>query len=237
MRKLLALVVLAGVAAADDKQDVAKAAAKTAQLTNYAFTITANVEGGFFVDLEFEGGYDGKIGSLTKGQLPGGFGELMVARSAKAIVFKREGGEWNTADDAAGQLGEAGAFLVNYFAKSKLPHEEVAACDKHFKDIKKVQDDKVVRYTGELNKDGVAYYNPINTIKDDERIKGLEASGSATLWMDDSGTLSKWEIKINAKVEVDGTEYEVTITRTVTLSDVGNAKVELPKEALEKMNQ
>lgn len=237
MRKLLALALLAGVAAADDKEDVGRAAAKTGQLANYTFKITASVEGGFFMDLEFEGAHDSKVGSLTRGLLPGGFGELTIARSAKAVVFRREGGEWNTADDTAAQLGQAGAYLVQYFAKTPPPHEEIAGCEKYFSQIKRIKDEQGLRYTGELSKDGVAYYNPIRTIQHDERIKELEASGSATLWVDETGALSRWEIKITARVEVDGSEYEATITRTVTLSNVGKAKVELPKEALEKLNK
>jgi hypothetical protein len=62
----------------------------------------------------------------------------------------------------------------------------------------------------------------------------VAAAGNMTLWTKD-GLVTKYEVRLRGKVQVDGKETEVVRTRTVEIKDVGTTKIVLPEAARRKL--
>ena len=61
------------------------------------------------------------------------------------------------------------------------------------------------------------------------------AKGSVKFWAKD-GLLAKFEIKVQAKINILGTEKDIDRTITVEITNVGSTKVEVPEDAMKKMS-
>lgn len=239
---IAAAVLSQGLAVyADDKEDLKKAADKTGKVANYAFKTTTDIEGfeGQTFSLEFDGKHDKDAGSLVSGSLPGGAGDIVVVRKGDKVVAQRDGGDWQSPDDF--DDGGTGAYVAEFLKTFRFPHEEVKGAEKFFKEIKKTADEKVgdagaTKYSGDLTDDGLTGLNPLGPM-----LKNLglepEIAGKGALFVDENGVIVKIEVKITAKIDLNGNEVEVTLSRTSTLNGVGGTKVELPREALEKLEK
>jgi hypothetical protein len=71
--------------------------------------------------------------------------------------------------------------------------------------------------------------------KHPNKIKRRDARGMGTvkIWTKE-GTVTKYEIKLHGKVDLDGRETEVDRTRTIEITDVGKAPVPLPASVRKK---
>lgn len=226
---------------ADDKEDLKKAAEKTGKVTNYAFKTSTDIEGfeGQTFTLEFDGKHDKDAGSLMAGSLPGGAGDIVIIRKGDRVVAQRDGGDWQSPEDF--DDGGQGAHIAEFLKTFRLPHEDVKGADKFFKEIKKTADEKVgdtkaTKYSGDLTDDGLTELNPLGRMLKNLGVEP-EISGSGALFVDENGVIVKIEVKITAKIDLNGNEVELTLSRTSRLSGVDGTKVELPKEALEKLEK
>lgn len=224
---------------ADDREELKNAAEKTSKITNYAFKTCTDIEGfgGQTFTVEFDGKYDREAGAIMSGSLPGGAGDIVIVRKGDKVVAQRDGGDWQTPDDF--DDGGQGARVAEFLKTLRFPHEDVKGAEKFFKDLKKSADEKVgeakaTKYSGDLTDEGLAELNPLGRVLKSLGVQA-ELSGSGALFVDGNGVIVKIEVKITATIDLNDNEVEVTLSRTTTLNGVDGTKVELPKEAVEKL--
>jgi hypothetical protein len=63
--------------------------------------------------------------------------------------------------------------------------------------------------------------------------KDPSGTGTVKIWTKD-GAVTKYEIKLSGKVEIDGKETDVDRTRTIEITDVGTTTIDLPDQARKK---
>ena len=61
-----------------------------------------------------------------------------------------------------------------------------------------------------------------------------DAGGSVKFWLEE-GVLSKYEYTLKAKMKFGEREFEINRTVTVEIKDIGKTEVEIPEEALAKL--
>ena len=60
------------------------------------------------------------------------------------------------------------------------------------------------------------------------------ARGNVTLWTKE-GVVTKYEIRLIGKIDLDGKEAEVMRTRTIEIKDIGTTKIDVPEKARRKL--
>jgi hypothetical protein len=106
-----------------------------------------------------------------------------------------------------------------------LPHEELAILGKALGKLKKTDGILIGTFDEE---------NAKKLARTEDR--DLARGGTAQIWLDDKGNLSKYEIAIRVQGVRGNADVDGVMTRTVSVSGVGATKVELPaaaKKALE----
>lgn len=241
--RLLTLLAALGAAVpafADDKEDLAKAAAKAAALDSYAFKLEINVEAQAFQLPQqipaLEGKYQKDVGlHLTLG----GQGEMF--RQGSKIFVKQGDGEWMDLESAGGGGGKGGGrrgMGLRMLTNVKGPHEELKDFEKTLKEVKraegsdKVGDRECSIYSGDQT-DEAAKQSPIGQTLARFGAQA-EMKGKAKAWVDRDGAIVKYEIRTDITTEFQGNAIELTMTRTTVISDAGKVKVEVP-EALRKL--
>jgi hypothetical protein len=207
-----------GLAGAGDKseavQELSKAAAKAATAKSYTFRID-----------ERPGGGTGKpfTGKFVQGQ-PTFFKAdgIEFFQKAKALAYQ-DGGKWHrsktgTVSDPLRILGAAAKVR-----RATLPHQELANFAKNLKTIKKVQEKGQTVYSGELTAEAVKKLTPTE-------FRSVAQSGQAKVWVD-GGHVVKYTISLRLRGRLGGAEVDGTSVRTVTLSDPGTTKFEVPAAA------
>jgi hypothetical protein len=58
--------------------------------------------------------------------------------------------------------------------------------------------------------------------------------GNVTLWIKDN-LVTKYEVRLIGKIDVDGKETEVIRTRTIEIKDIGTTKIDVPQKARQKL--
>ena len=90
----------------------------------------------------------------------------------------------------------------------------------------------------ELKKDGDAYSGDLTEAGAKAQFRfgtASNAKGSVKFWLKD-GALSKYEFKVQGKVDFNGNEVDVDRATTVEIKDVGTTKVEVPEGAKKKLS-
>lgn len=247
MRTICALVVLslaAGAAWADDKDDVTAAAKKAAELTNYTFKGETKTElpammGGGGDPQKFEGKHDKDSGTMVRTDT-----QEFVTVGGKTA--SRPIAEWKLVkeEDAMG-MARRGMGLGSSSRPPKAPHEVLGKLGSRFKKVKKSKKESVAEtecdlFEAELSESGAG-----DTLKELvpaigqwlEHLPDAETTGSSKVWVNADGCVVKYEMTAKISASVQGMELEITATRTITLSEIGKTKVEVPddaKKALEK---
>jgi hypothetical protein len=57
---------------------------------------------------------------------------------------------------------------------------------------------------------------------------------NVTLWTKDN-VVTKYEVRLTGKIDIDGKETEVVRTRTIEIKDIGTTKVDVPEKARQKL--
>lgn len=215
---------LAAAPAADD--DLAAATKKTSEQASYGFKIDA-------------GGGRGKGRSVA---VEGKFQKDQPAwfRVAGTEVFKKvgllvykEGEEWKRYERVKGankgDRKQRRANAAAHLEAVKLPHEELAEFEKNFKEVKKAEqkENDCTVFSGELTEQGASSLGNTGA-----RSKAqITCTGSAKLWVNADGLVVKYSIDLDAKGKAKDREVEFKVSRTVELSEIGSAKVEVPEAA------
>jgi hypothetical protein len=224
---LIALLTAGPLFAADTNttSQVGGALAKLKSATNYSWTAVTKIP-----NLPFEPGP--VQGRAQKG------GYAMVTQqfndNTLEAVFKgdkaavKNEGEWQNLDDAEGMPAMMGGWLT----ASGTAADEAGKLLKNVPDLKAGDGGEL---DGDFTPEGATElltYHP----RGGEPTHPKNAKGSVKFWLKD-GALTKFESHLTGKVAFgpDQDEQDFEITRTVEIKDVGTTKLEVPADALKKL--
>lgn len=107
---------------------------------------------------------------------------------------------------------------------ARLPHDELAEVAAKAGDVRKSMGKDGTVYTGTL---------PEKAAKELARTedRDLARSGTVTIRVDAKGRVSGYEISIELKGRRGNADVDGTVTRSVTVKDIGTAKVDVPAAA------
>jgi hypothetical protein len=252
----LLVLALAVPAFADPAGDEVKAAAKKlADAGNYTWTSTTALPQSNQGNRNFQPG-------PTTGKINKGLAHLSTTRGDRTSESVVKGGKWASKGDAGWQTGDeiraareaggggggqgggqgrrGGGGFGGGFGRNldnfKAPAEEVEALVGQVKEFKKEGDaitgvltDEAIKAAltgpfggGRRGRDGGEAPSPTNT------------KGSVKFWLKD-GTLAKYETQVSGTMTFGENEREIGSTRTTEIKDVGTTKVDVPEEAVKKL--
>jgi hypothetical protein len=207
--------------AADSKDDVANAAKKLAEKASYSWKTTVVVP----ESAQFKPGpTEGKTEKDGFTHITMSFGDnttQAVMKGEKAAVTNPEG-TWQAISELDGNEGP-GRFLGRMIRNFKAPAAQAGDLASATKELKKDGD----AYSGELTEAGAKAQFRFGNASN--------AKGSVKFWVKD-GVLSKYEFKVQAKVEFNGNEMDIDRDTTVEIKDIGTTKVEVPEAARKKLS-
>jgi len=149
-------------------------------------------------------------------------------RQGDVLVY-RQGENWQRT--RTGTLSDP-LPILGASAKAKAvrpPHEELTQLSAGVTDVRKSAGTDGTDYSGNLTEKAA---KKLARIEDRDLARG----GTVTVRVDSKGRLTGYEIAIQVKGHRGNADVDGTMTRTVTVKDVGTAKVEVPaaaKKALE----
>jgi hypothetical protein len=149
-----------------------------------------------------------------------------VFKGDKAAVKSEDG--WQSLDEAEGMAAMMGGFLTN----------SGTAADEAGKLLKNVQDLKAGdggELDGDFTPQGATELLTFHP-RGGDATHPKDAKGSVKFWLKD-GALIKFESHLQGKMTFnpDQGEQDFEVTRTVEIKDVGTTKLEVPEEALKKL--
>jgi hypothetical protein len=225
------LALLAGsllAANAAPKDDVTAAAKKLADKDNYAWKQTSENAGG-----------GGRGGGTYEGKTEkDGYLWLSLTLRDNTIEAVKKGDKgalktpdgWQSFSEAtSGDQGPA-AFIARRLQTFKAPAGQAEELAGKVKELK--QDGDV--YSGELTEEGAKAQLMLGGRGGANAPEISGAKGSVKFWVKD-GVLSKYEIKVQGKVSVNGNDRDVDRTTTIEIKDIGSTKVQVPDDAKKKL--
>ena len=218
-----AIALLAGSLLGADsspKEDITNAAKTLGEKANYSWKTTVVVPEG----TQFRPGpTEGKTEKDGFTHIKMSFGDnttQAVLKGDKAAATNRDG-EWQSAAELDGNEGP-GRFLGRMVKNLRTPATQAAELAAGAKELKKDGD----AFSGDLTEEGAKAQFRFGTPSN--------AKGSVKFWLKD-GALSKYEFKVQGKVDFNGNEFDVDRTWTSEVKDVGTTKVTVPEEAKKKL--
>lgn len=201
---MVALMVTSFIQAGDD---LAKVLAPVTTAESYAFTVANASEKA--VECKYQKGMP--LSVRADG--------IDFFRQDQIMVYE-QGGVWQRT--RTGTLSDPLRILIPSakVRAIRLPHEELAILSKGLKNVKK----DAMTLTGELPADAAK-----SLARTEDR--DLARGGSVKLWLDAQGRLVKYETSIRVQGRRGNAEVDGTVVKTVTLSNVGMTKVNVPAEA------
>ncbi len=219
-----AMTLLAGSLLAADsgpRDDVTAAAGKLAEKANYSWKTTVVVpEGAQFPSGSIEGQTE-KDGFTHITMKFGDNTTQAVMKGDKAAALGPEGA-WQSLADLDNNEGP-GRFLGRVIRNFKTPAAQAAELASATKDLKKDGD----MCSGDLTEAGAKAQFRFGTVSNPK--------GSVKFWVKD-GALTKYEFKVQGKVDFNGNQMEIDRTTTVVIKDVGSTKMDVPEDAKKKLS-
>ena len=245
---MLAVAAMFALGRAAD-EDLDKAAAKAAEMGNYSCTATVKMEGGFGGGGGGGGGDRGAMPPVemrVKADAPTHLksGDVEVYRKGDVLAVK-DGDAWKRLDPPERGQGGGGRgerpdrrlMAAQMLRNVKAPHEILKDLKSgSFKEVKREDAEKGRCYSGDLTAEAVKSFaqrprrgggggggndrpEPVST-------------GTAKVWINGDGTVTKYEIHIETKMK-NRNDEDVTAKRTTTVEirDVGSTKYDVPEGA------
>jgi len=244
MKKNIAFGVFALVAGSllgadsDPKVEVKAAIKKLADSGGYSWKTTPSAPRGG------GGGGGGRFRpGLTEGQAAkDGVTHLSMTRGENTIeaylkekkgALKTEDG-WKSLEEASQSDGQPNptTFLARMLSNFKAPAAEAEDLLTKTKDLKKDEG----AYSGDLTEEGVKQLlarGPRRPGADAPNVE--DPKGSVKFWVKD-GVLSKYEYKVQGKMNFNGNDINIDRTTIVEVKDVGSTKFDVPEEAKKKLS-
>lgn len=230
MNKILfsATAIMAGsllAAYADPKDDVTSAAQKLAAGANYSWQTIVVVP----ADARFKPGpTDGKIqGNLTDVKMSFRDNHTQfIIDGTNAVITDPDDGTWEKLSDVDTQ--GMGRFLVGMVENFKGPAAQATDLAADAQSLTANGNS----YTGTLTEDGA---KKLLSFGRGRRGGGggpniSNASGTVTFWTD-NGQLTKFEYHVKGTMSFNGNDRPQDRDTTVTISDVGTTKIDVPADA------
>jgi hypothetical protein len=220
---VLAFLAVATIGAAESnpKDEITAAAKKLAEQPNYSWKSTVVVP----ESAPFKPGpTEGKTEKDGFTYVEMSFGDNIteaVKKGDKAAITDMEG-NWKLASDLENAEGRA-RFLSGMAKGIKTPATQVLEIADAAKEFKKEGD----VYTAELTAEGVKKQFRFGEPKNPK--------GSVKIWLKD-GMIAKTEVKVEAKMEFNGNEFDATRTTTTEIKNIGTTKVNVPADAKKKLS-
>jgi hypothetical protein len=227
LRATLVLLLLAGgIRGAADKPAesepaLAEAVRATAALRGYWFKVEEATGRGAGAAVE---------GKYEKGQAAAFKADgIEFFRAGEALAYK-DGAGWQrsktgTLSDPLRVLGAAARVRG-----TRLPHEELTELARGLKGVKKMEAEAEGStvyagvFTGTLDEEAAGKLAPAS-------LRSVARGGQARLWVGLDGQVHKYSLTIRVQGTLGNAEIDGQVTRSVTLSDRGTARVEVPAEA------
>lgn len=226
----LSLLAAGTVLAADPspKDEITAAAKKLGQQSSYSWKSTVEF-GNFNGSTEGKSVKDGVIG------LSMSFGDNTTEAFLKGDkgAVKTQDQEWQSLDELAAAAGtEPGPrqFLVRRLKTFKAPADEVLDLIGKTKELKK----EGGAYSSDLTDEGAKDLLSFGGRRSGSAFEPKEAKGSVKISLKD-GLLSKYEIKLQGKMNFNGEDRDIDRTTTADIKDIGTTKIEIPEAAKKKM--
>jgi uncharacterized protein YdeI (BOF family) len=147
--------------------------------------------------------------------------EFMMQGEKTAVTD--QDGNWQSLTNLENGDQGPGRFLVGMVRNFRVPAAQATNLVASVKELKKDGD----VYSGDLTEDGA---KNLLTFRRGGGATVTNPKGSAKFWLKD-GVLNKIEIKVQGKVDFNGTEIDVDRDTTVEIKDVGTTKVAVPDGA------
>jgi hypothetical protein len=233
------LVLAAVLLVRDEKSDLLAAAKKAADAKSYTFrgeTKLALPEGldksGGGEPVKFEGRFERESGLWVK---TADF--EFVTAGGKTVA--RPVSEWKQLKDDGGDVQR---LLYQALAGSRAPRaplDDLSAWPRAVAAVKRTEVKETigdrearvyeVEFSPEFAREMVNTLFPMGRWMD--RIPIERPSGSARVWIDGDGRILKLETVAKVAASLQGSQVQLTATRTVTISDYDATKVQVPEEA------
>jgi hypothetical protein len=224
-------------------EDVTAAAKKLSE-SNYTYTSeTARPEGARWGSGTVEGKVDKDTQVIkTKGRDDQ---ERITAFKGENSVSKTEDG-WKTMEELmAARGGDGGAGggegrrrMGGMMGRMyRLPSDTVLELAKGAKELKVEGDAIVGELTEAATKERMSFgRGPRPGGENSAAPTPRDAKVSVKFWLKD-GALTKYEVKTSGSIEFNGESRDIGSTQTVEIKDVGSTKLELPEDAMAKLNK
>jgi hypothetical protein len=248
---MIATFALAAALAAlqDDKDEVCAAVEKSVGAESYSWKGASKFEG----QLPFGGrGGGGEIPeSKFSGRHQKDVGTHLLTDAVEFITVgdktvSRPRGEWRLTGSqeggdrpGGGGRGPGGRGMGGMFGmlggSPRAPHQDLEGLDRKIAKAHKaaggerVGDADCSVYECELTENAAREAAPFGRFL--ERLEDSEVTATLQAFVDAEGRLLKYVLKIKVSASFQGNDFEVSTSRSVTLSDFGSAKVEIPAEA------
>jgi len=235
MKRLLTTLVLAATTAtacfADARQDVAAAAKKLADASNYAWVSTTEIEGGQWAPVPIKGMAE-KAGFAVVTSEREGNVTTAVMKGEKGVVKTDDG--WKTAEElrgaggGGGGGGRGGGMRAAALLRTPLPAVQVAKLVESTKELKEANG--VI--SGDLTEAGAKEMLAFGGRNrgGNQAPEASNAKGSVKFWLKD-GQVSKVQVRVSGTISFNGNDRDMERTTTHEIKDVGTAKVMVPDEA------
>jgi len=220
MKPLLVLALFAAqlvAAHAAPADDVAAAGKKLAGQPNYTWKSTVQVpESAQFKPGPSEGKTEAD-GFTVVTMTTFGDNQLEIVKKGDKAALTDMDGNFKLASELEKEEGP-GRFMATIAKGLRRPTDDIAI---------------LVAGTKELKQDGDAYAGDLNeeTLKKQFRLgEPKNPKGSVKFWLKD-GAITKFQVKVEAKMEFNGNEFDASRTTTTEISAVGTTKVTVPESA------
>jgi hypothetical protein len=229
----IAAAILAGSllsASADPKDDITNAAQKLSDGANYSWQATVVVP----ADSQFKPG-------PTDGKVQGGMIDVkmsfrdnhteFIKNGTNAVITDPDDGSWEKLGDM--DTSGPGRFMIPMVQNYKAPATQVADL---LADVQSLQQSDT-SYTGALTEDGAKKLLMFGRGRRGGNGNGPSVSnpsGTVTFWVD-GGQLTKIEFHVKGTMSFNGNDRAVDRDTTVTISNVGTTKIEVPNDAKKLM--
>lgn len=221
LQAIIALMICSS-ALAQTPQAVSDAIKKLRDASNYTWTVTTELPGAPFEIAPITGTTDTNGFVMLKSEA----GKNVVVAKGEARVLKTSSG-WKSVTVLGSDKDPAALDLLT----TKTPPDELAALTAKLNEIKSAGDNS---FTGTFDTASAKAYlqssmearpGPGGKTPDTKN-----ASGKFQLWLKD-GLPQKYTLTINAELSLPFGTKDVTRIGTTEIKDIGNTKVEVPKEA------
>jgi hypothetical protein len=224
------LLSLAGILAVavweTSDEDLCKATQAASEMSSYAFKVDVKADrrARGLAPLAVEGKYEKDQPVYFKAQGTDAY------RRTGAVVVK-DGEAWKRLERKKREKKDRNQTTLLSLGDVKLPHEELTEFEKKLEKIEKAVEGETTVYSGALTADGARSLAATGNKASGKGRLNLTYSGSAKLWLNKDGQVTKYEVSIKGSGKVKERDVQVSTTRTVELSEIGTVKVEVPEAA------